>query len=239
MATLPERPAPAGWPPLRPVPTAPAGGAEAVPVVVVSEYRLVVDGVARAAGDGAIELLASASSVADGLAALRRWRPAVALVGDQLPDGSGLDVVRQLPAVAPGTAGVLMGVAGTAPAALVAALRAGCRGIVTREQSLDELVRSVHLVAAGGSALPAALGASLARRLERRAGPVTELTDRELEVLTAMAAGRSNQAIAQLLYLSPHTVRNHVKHVLAKLGAHSRLEAVAVAARLGLVRGPG
>lgn len=129
--------------------------------------------------------------------------------------------------------------AGAPPAALPRLLRAGVRAILPRDTSAIELAAAVEAVAAGlvvlhPSAPPAMLG-----RPTTRAGEVDARTDpltpRELEILGMMAEGLGNRAIARSLGISTHTVKFHVAAVLAKLGARSRAEAVAVGLRRGLL----
>ena len=117
--------------------------------------------------------------------------------------------------------------------AVAKALTSGCAGFVSKAQGFDRLVEAIRAVAQGSAFYPAALmGAAFdAARNE----PESDLSARELEVLRLLANARLVDEIAEELYLSPHTVRNHVKRILAKLGARSQLEAVVVAARLGLV----
>jgi DNA-binding NarL/FixJ family response regulator len=115
-------------------------------------------------------------------------------------------------------------------------LEAGCTGFVSKDAPMSELVRSIKLAAAGEVVVPPALLPALVARVRPR-GPSfgTDLTAREREVLGMLARGTSTDEITQMLVLSPHTVRNHIRSVLTKLDAHSRLEAVAIAVRAGLV----
>jgi DNA-binding NarL/FixJ family response regulator len=125
----------------------------------------------------------------------------------------------------------------TEPAEAITALRAGARAVLLRSAGSTEVAAAVQAAAAGLSALPASLLDDLLRpsgadglRSDRDA-----LTPRELEVLGLIAAGASNKLIAKRLGISVHTAKFHVTGVLEKLGAHSRAEAVAIGARLGLV----
>lgn len=117
--------------------------------------------------------------------------------------------------------------------AVAEALRAGCDGFLTRDCGLDELLDALRSVWGGDPALSPAAASTLARGQRDRDDRV--LSDRELEVVSCLARGRTNKEIAEELYLSVHTVRNHVQRICRRLGAHSRLEVVVIAARLGLV----
>jgi DNA-binding NarL/FixJ family response regulator len=110
---------------------------------------------------------------------------------------------------------------------------AGCSGLVSKSRGAGDLVRAVRAAAAGETFLSAdALRALTARKTT---GPGSDLTAREVEVLQCLADGLTNQAIGQRLYLSTNTVGNHLQRAMAKLGAHSKLEALVMGVRLGLV----
>jgi DNA-binding NarL/FixJ family response regulator len=118
------------------------------------------------------------------------------------------------------------------------ALAAGCDGFVTRDRGLDELVAAVAAVGRGEAVLSPAAAAVLAddhrnRGRERPDAPV--LSAREMEIVNGLARGLTNRAIAEELFLSVHTVRNHIQRICRRLGASSRLEVVVIAAREGLV----
>jgi DNA-binding NarL/FixJ family response regulator len=117
------------------------------------------------------------------------------------------------------------------------ALRAGVRAVLLRPTCRAEIAAAIQAVAAGLSVLPADLLNHLVRPGggEGASANTEALTPRELEVLALLAAGASNKWIARRLGISVHTAKFHVAGVLEKLSAHSRAEAVAVAARLGLV----
>jgi DNA-binding NarL/FixJ family response regulator len=127
------------------------------------------------------------------------------------------------------------------PAVLASAVRAGVRGWVEPTVSLDQLVRVLVGVSAGETRLPPDLMSSVLDNLveigetrERTADVFSSLTARELDVLRCLTEGLSRQEIAQKYFLSPHTVRTHINHVLHKLNVHSTLSAVSLARRVGL-----
>jgi two-component system response regulator DevR len=114
----------------------------------------------------------------------------------------------------------------------------GAAGFVSKTGDLSELTSAVRAAALGESVISPAMLARLLPRMRRGASQTrTELTEREREVLVLMSDGLSNQAIADRLVVSVHTVRNHVANLSAKLGAHSKLEALSIAIRNGLVPG--
>jgi DNA-binding NarL/FixJ family response regulator len=117
------------------------------------------------------------------------------------------------------------------------AIEAGCSGYLTKERRVDELILAIRRAQAGEATISPQLLTQLLRRLHAdHTKPGWDLTAREREVLALLAEGASNQAIAKQLGISLATVRNHVQSVIAKLGAHSKLEAVATGVRVGIVR---
>jgi two-component system NarL family response regulator len=110
------------------------------------------------------------------------------------------------------------------------ALSAGAKGYLLKDAPLDEIVGCIHTVGDGGTWIPPAIGAQLAKRLTDR-----QLTSREAEVLRAVAAGKCNKEIGALLNISEATVKVHVTHILGKLRVSGRAEAINVGMRRGLV----
>ncbi len=121
------------------------------------------------------------------------------------------------------------------------ALRAGARGYLLKDVTLDQLVGAIRTVAAGGTLLQPALTERMLRAVSERTTETTgirgpdRLTDRELDTLRLVAAGYSNREIASALHLAPGTVKNHVSNVLLKLGVRDRTRAVLRALDLGLL----
>jgi DNA-binding NarL/FixJ family response regulator len=120
------------------------------------------------------------------------------------------------------------------------AIEAGCSGFLTKDKGIGELVSALWVAHNGNAYLEPEVLATLLPRLDRTyQSPASVLTAREMEVLQLMAGGGlRNKDLATELHLSLHTVRNHVQSVLAKLGAHSKLEAVIIAGREGLLDQP-
>ena len=163
----------------------------------------------------------------------------VVLVAMDLPDATGPEVCVALRREHP-TARVVMLVADENDADLASAVRAGANGYLLEDCSTDELVEAVRVVADGGSLLsPAMAGrllhefATLVRRTD--ADESATLTRRELEVLSLVAEGLGNRAIAERLFISENTVKNHLRNIHEKLQVHTRMEAVVRAVREGLL----
>jgi DNA-binding NarL/FixJ family response regulator len=160
--------------------------------------------------------------------------PDVILLDHRLPDGAGVGAIGELRGIRP-SAKIVVLTASTSDRVLVAAMEAGAAGFIAKTQRLDDVIVGVRAAAQGESVVSATLLARLLPRIRRGSGGGTELTDRELEILDLLAHGLSNADIARQLTISVHTVRNHVANLSAKLGAHSKLEALSIAVRQGLV----
>jgi DNA-binding NarL/FixJ family response regulator len=199
---------------------------------------MVAEGLARvlaAASD--IDVIGMAATIGDGFRRACAERPDVAVVDQTLPDGRGTYLARRLQDEVPGVAVVI--VSALAEENLVAdVVDSGCAGLVSKGKGGGELVRAVRAAAAGETFLsPEAVRHLAARRNGRHPG--ADLTPREVEVVQCLADGLSNDAIGRRLFLSTNTVANHLQRVMLKLGAHSKLEALVAALRLGLVDPPG
>jgi DNA-binding NarL/FixJ family response regulator len=209
-------------------------------VLIVDDHQLVAEAIERYldARDG-ISVIGATGTVA-GLARYAN-RPDVILMDYQLPDGTGAEATRIAKARWPRARVVMLsGIAGDEETILT--VRAGADGYLTKGGSMAEVVAAVRAVDAGRVTLPSPVLAAIARQLAGKEDEQTltqALTAREIEVLQLIGAGNSNRAIATRLELSPDTVRTHAQAVRRKLGARSRLEAVAIALRRGLMDPPG
>jgi DNA-binding NarL/FixJ family response regulator len=186
--------------------------------------------------DAGLEVSALASSLAEALEHLRRETADVILLDYRLPDSNGVDATTAIKQLAP-LASVVMVTAVEDERVLLAALEAGCAGFVTKTADLVDVRDAVRRAASGEATItPTLLTRLLGRMAQQRSGAVGgDLTTRESEVLGMIVAGMTNGDIAERLFLSVNTVRNHVQSVLSKLGAHSKLEAAAIAVREGLI----
>lgn len=205
-----------------------------ITVLVVEDHRLVARGLASALEtEDSITSVAVAGSIAEAESTIADIPVDVVLMDYGLPDGDGAEGCRRILAAAPWTR-VVMLTAAPASEVLDSVLDAGCCGFVGKDSDIDELVAAVHAAANGDAYFsPNALAALVERR--RSSTNPEQLTKREREILVLVADGRSMAAIATQLFLSVHTVRNHVRHIQVKLGAHSKLEAVVIAARRGII----
>jgi DNA-binding NarL/FixJ family response regulator len=201
-------------------------------VVLVEDHDMVAEAMALAmqrADD--IEIVARARSIATALEEVARWSPDVVLLDRRLPDGDAIDAIGPLSQLG---ARVLMltGEATSTVAARVA--EAGGSGLVLKSAGLDELEDAVRRVADGEAVFGAEFLAGVLSRLTGRTRSAT-LTARERQALGLLADGASTAEVARRLGVAVNTARNHVQRVLEKLGARSKLEAVAIARREGLL----
>jgi DNA-binding NarL/FixJ family response regulator len=189
-----------------------------------------------------IEVVGEAVDGEDALVAARRDRPEVVLMDIRMPRLDGLAATRKMIDQHPALR-VLVVTTFDADQNVYEALRAGASGFILKDSSPEQLVAAIRLIAAGDALLTPA---RTRRLIESQVRPspsvdgtlVGTLTDREREVLVLMARGLDNGQIGAALFVSEATVRTHVGHVLSKLDAHSRVQAVVVAYESGLVR-PG
>jgi len=216
-----------------------ATGARNTRVVVVDDHALFRAGV-RSELDGLVDVVGDAATVAEAVALIREAAPDVVLLDVHMPDGGGLEVLRQIGADAPATQFLALSVSDAAED-VIAVVRAGARGYVTKTISGTDLADAVRRVHGGdavfsprlaGFVLDAFAGAGPAR--PGRAGSsapaadhdadLDQLTPREREVLQHIARGYMYKEIAQRLGISAKTVEAHVSAVLRKLQLSSRHE---------------
>ncbi|MET8539791.1 response regulator transcription factor [Kitasatospora sp. NPDC004799] len=223
----------------QPVEPADPGGATPVRVLIVDDHPLFREGL-RAALESAegVLVVAEAERVADVPEAVARHRPTVVIMDLSLPDGSGLEAVRQL-ATQESPPPVLMLTMSDDNGNLLAALQAGARGYLVKGAGREEVLHAVRTVAAGGAVfggeVAGRITALLAGAKMREAGQLfPDLTAREAEVLDLVARGLDNRRIARELVVAEKTVRNHITHIFEKLHVATRAEAVARARDMGL-----
>ncbi len=209
-------------------------GGRTVRVMIVDDHRVLAELLTTALGERAdISVVGTATTAAEALPKVAALRPDVVILDYDLPDADGVSLIASIKA-ASSKSQILMLTSYTDPVILNEAIAAGCAGFVTKRNSADRVVSAVMAVASSETPVSPDMVRSLVET--DRGGTGSDLTPRELEVLRIAAQGLTNRQIAEQLSLSVNTVRNHMQHVLNKLGAHSKLEATAVAVRLGLVR---
>lgn len=206
-----------------------------ITVVIVEDHAVLADALSEAlGGDEGIEILDTCGDLASGLSVIAARQPRVVLMDANLPDGDGATATPAVRECSPGT--VVVVISGSEyPSVVTRAVRSGAAGFLSKAEPLSRTLDAIRTAAAGGvSFTPEQLRQATAAT----PGGDAELTDRELEVLQLLADGASTDELAAQLSLSVHTVRNHVRNLTDKLGATSRVEAVAMAHRRGLVTPP-
>ena len=191
-----------------------------------------------------MEFLGSANSLARGRELLKKVSPDVLLLDVGLPDGNGLDLVPDIRKGNSKTQVVVL-TSYTDEATLMRAIDIGVNGFVSKNTSLKDLLATVRQAADGEIAMPASLLMGLIMRMPRDRNAAyreekgwERLTLREREILEQLARGKSGETISEELHIAPLTVRTHIRNLMAKLGVHSRLEAVAFALKNGLIDRP-
>jgi len=218
-------------------------------IVVVDDQALVRTGFAMIIGaEPDLEVVGEAADGLEALTVVAATRPDVVLMDIRMPELDGVEATRRL--TAPGAdhpTRVLILTTFDLDDYVFTALRAGASGFLLKDTPPDELIRAVRVVAGGDALIDPGVTRRLIEEFAQLAGDATPteapptldaLTDRELEVLRAMARGLSNAEIADELFVSETTVKTHVGRVLMKLHLRDRVQAVVLAYEVGLVR-PG
>lgn len=202
-------------------------------VLIVDDHRMFAESLGHLIGTrDDVDEVAHARSVAEAGSVSDRLRPELAIVDWKLPDGHGGDAIHAIRAATPAVKVIVL--TGSSSSTVGRALAAGAEGFLTKDRAADELFDAIDTVVRGEVSLTSeALREVL--QLGALPDPETSLSPREVEIVRLLAAGRSNKDIADELFLSPNTVRNHVQRISKRLGAHSRLETVVLAVRAGII----
>ncbi len=209
-------------------------------LVIVDDHDMFAESLRMAlSAEADFEVVGLAPTLASARTMVSTVRPDVVLLDHRLPDGLGVESIAELRTLCP-QAQVVVLTAAAEDAMLVQATEAGCAGFILKTSPLDELVAAVRTAAAGEIMISSDLLSRLLSRLQHQYDPPrNDLTARELDILRLISQGMTNNAIGKELFISVNTVRNHVQSLLTKLGAHSKLEALSVAIRDGVIEAPG
>jgi len=175
-------------------------------------------------------LVAEASNAQEALQQFRKHHPDITLMDLRLPGQSGIDAMIELRGEFP-DARVIILTTFEGDVEIQRALEAGARGYILKNMPPKELVDVIRQVHAGKKKIPSQIAASLAEHLSDEA-----LTSREIEVLGQIAGGNRNRDIAEKLSITEETVKVHIKHIMDKLGASDRTQAVAIGLRRGIIQ---
>jgi DNA-binding NarL/FixJ family response regulator len=200
-------------------------------VLSVDDHPLLREGIsAMIRSQPDMVLVAEASNGRDGLARFREHQPDVTLMDLRLPDMNGIDTMIAIRTEFP-EARIIILTTFEGDVEIHRALEAGARGYLLKSMPPRDLLDGIRQVNAGKKRIPPEIVAQLAEHLSDEG-----LTAREVEVLREVAGGNRNRDIAERLFISEETVKVHVKHVMEKLGASDRTEAVAIALRRGIIQ---
>lgn len=201
-------------------------------VFLVDDHEVVRRGVADLlSAHEDLEVVGDAGSVAEALARIPALRPDVAVLDVRLPDGSGVELCRDLRSRMPQLA-CLMLTSFTDEQAMFDAVLAGAAGYVIKDVRGNDIVNAVREVGAGRSLLDGRAASALMSRFRTRTAapdPLAELTEKEREVLMLIGEGLTNRQIGERMFLAEKTVKNYVSTLLAKLGMQRRVQAAVLA----------
>lgn len=175
-------------------------------------------------------VVSTASSGREAIKQFREHRPDVTLMDLRLPDVSGIDTMMAIRVEFP-EALFLVQSSFMGDVEIQQSLQAGARGYISKRTDPKDIVEAIRKAHTGMKWLPVDVAAALAEHVTDE-----ELTTREVEVLQKIAEGNRNRTIAKLFFINEATVKVHVKHIMDKLGANDRAQAVAIAARRGIIQ---
>jgi DNA-binding NarL/FixJ family response regulator len=200
-------------------------------VLSVDDHPLLREGLAAIInGEADMVLVSQASNGTDAIQRHREFRPDVTLMDLRLPDLSGIDAMMAIRAEFP-DARVIILTTFEGDVEIQRALQAGARGYLLKSTPPSDLLQAIRQVHAGKKRVPPDVAAQLAEHMS-----FESLTAREVEVLQQVAGGNRNREIAERLFISEETVKVHLKHIMDKLGANDRTQAIAIGVRRGIIQ---
>jgi DNA-binding NarL/FixJ family response regulator len=208
-------------------------------ILVADDHPMLREGlVAVLSTQPDFDVIGEAADGAEVVRLAEALRPDVILLDLEMPDVDGVAALEGL-RDAGSEARAVVFTAYDTDERILRSLRAGARGYLLKGASRQEIFDAVRTVHAGGSLLEPGVTTRLLDHVREGGAQTEPLTPRELEVLALISEGLHNSEIAGRLFVTERTVKFHVSSILAKLGADNRTEAVALAARRGLIRMPG
>jgi DNA-binding NarL/FixJ family response regulator len=200
-------------------------------ILSVDDHPLLREGIATIINSQPdMTLISQASTGTEGIQQYRNHQPDVTLMDLRLPDLSGIDAMIAIRTEFP-EARIIMLTTFEGDVEIQRALEAGARGYLSKNMPPNDLVQVIRQVHAGKKRIPAEIAAQLAEHMSD-----DSLTAREVEVLQHVAGGNRNRDIADILNISEETVKVHIKHIMDKLGAKDRTQAVGIGVRRGIIQ---
>jgi len=217
-------------------PQQPTRGAEPIRVVIVDDNELFLGGLGMLLNlEDDIDVVGEAADAGAAAVLVAATTPDVVLLDVRMPNRSGIEACQTIRDVAPGSR-IIMLTASDEEADLLDAVKNGASGYLLKDSSIDEVANAVRLVTAGDALISPSMATKLLDQFKQRtpgrpAVSTPRLSPRELDVLRLVAQGLNSREIGRQLFISEHTVKNHVRSTLEKLQLHSRLDAVMYAIR--------
>jgi len=200
-------------------------------ILSIDDHPLLREGIAAIINcQPDMALIASASNGKEGIETFRSMRPDVALVDLRLPDLNGLDVLSTIRAEFP-DARIIILTTFKRDVEIHRALKAGARGYLLKSMPPKLMLETIRQVHAGKKSIPPEIASGLAEFVGEE-----PLSNREVDVLQHVAGGNRNRNIAERLFISEETVKAHLKHIMDKLGASDRTQAVAIGVQRGIIQ---
>jgi DNA-binding NarL/FixJ family response regulator len=210
-------------------------------VLLVDDHDLFRSGLVNLLSEHGLHVVGEAENGDVALRLVRELAPDVVIMDLNMPGPSGVEVIRQIAAIAPLTRVVVLTISAD-DSDVINAVMGGACGYLLKDSSVDQLIAGIRSAAAGESLISPQIAAKMLQILRAQRSSVdaaetirAELSEREIEVLKLIANGNDNAQIARALFISPKTVKNHISNILMKLQMENRIQAAVYAVRSGIV----
>ncbi len=209
-------------------------------VLIVDDHDLFRTGLRNLLEEQGVDVVGEAANGSEALARIREGAPEIVLMDINMPGMTGVEATREIARISPLTRVVVLTISDS-DGDVIDAVLAGACGYLLKDSTIDELLRGIGAAAVGEALISPPIASKVLQRLratstrDAMSTVRTELSDRELEVLKLIAAGKDNAEIAAVLHISPKTVKNHISNILMKLQIDNRIQAAVYAVKSGLI----